>query len=187
MENFSRLKSWLSPKPVLAKSWAPLMTIGVLYAAIGATTLIWSIAVFAFFIYLIGAVFIIFGLENLLSALKLKAGAWSIARSSLLLLIGIFIVLSPLLMMQFIGYVIGIWIILSAIDQIISATAAPDGAMGKMSLAVSGIVSLVFGIIVIIMPDITVKLFGIYMLCNGIFAIASANALRAATAARKAE
>jgi uncharacterized membrane protein HdeD (DUF308 family) len=57
--------------------------------------------------------------------------------------------------------------------------------MGKMSLAVSGILSLFFGIVVIIMPDITVQLFGIYMLCNGIFAIASANALRAAVIARE--
>ena len=178
MENFNEVKLWLSPNPLLAKSWSMLMLVGIFYAAVGTATLIWSQSVFNFFILLVGALCIVFGAAMLYSGLKSEKSFWPVCRAAIIMAAGVFITAAPLFFGKAVGYVIGIWIILSAIDQILSAVTAPQESTGKMPMTVSGIVSIFFGAAVMIWPAIMAQLFGAYMLLHGIFTIACANGIR---------
>jgi uncharacterized membrane protein HdeD (DUF308 family) len=134
---------------------------------IGVVAIIFGIVAFAYpgmtlytITILFGAFAMVIGLTSMLSGILGKdlgkARTVFIIQGILGIIIGLVVMTWPGLSLLFVAYLIGFWAIMYGVFEIVAAAAAPKDAipsgMSKGLLAVSGIISLIFGFIIVLFP-----------------------------------
>jgi uncharacterized membrane protein HdeD (DUF308 family) len=162
----------------------------VLLVLMGIVALIWSGSVLGFMVYFF-AVFAIIGSIGTLavgvsySKEQLPTPRWAIIFMGILgLIIGVATVVFPVFMTVAIIYFIGAWAFTTGFAELIHAfSRAPAGNL-RMIMVVSGIISVLFGLLVFFYPPmltayIMVQVLGIYAILIGLLGVGysmSANA-----------
>ena len=174
---------------VLARSWWSLVLRGLLGVAIGIIT------VFAPGITL-GALVILFGAYALMDGIMGLTGVWHASRSGerwgALLLHGLagiaaaaVTVLWPAVTVLALVLLIGAWAIVTGIFQIVAAVRLRRYISGEWLLALGGILSVIFGVLVMIAPlagALAIAIwFGAYAFVSGVILVALGFRLRART------
>lgn len=153
---------------------------GVVEMIIGIMLLFTPLEMVRILTVVIGVLLIVDGVVAALFALQADNSDrnWSVVNAFVLLIIGVFTVCSPLLMDKLWMIAIGIWQIASVI------TSFCNGGWRRLWAVLSGVLSLVIGIIFIVLPFVTLKYMGMIAGCvlaaSGFFTICAGADLRIA-------
>ncbi len=152
---------------------------GVIALLFGIAAIVWPAVVLEFLVYFFGFFAII------ISAFALIAGAtsgpsggakWSIILLGLLgILIGILTLVSPYFFIVIIIYLIAFWALITGVGDFVAAFTASAGMGMRLLLVLLGIVSLIFGGVLLFYPLLgaatIVWVLGIYAIIFGILGI----------------
>ncbi len=153
---------------------------GIVEMIIGILLLLTPLEAFRVLTIIIGALLISDGIVAALFAFRTESADrnWSVVNAFVLLIVGVVTVCSPLLMDKLWMIAIGIWQIASVI------TALCNGGWRRLWAVLSGVLSLVIGVIFIALPFVALKSVGIIAGCvltaSGFFTICAGADLRIA-------
>ena len=171
---------------VLAKNWWALVIRGLLGIVVGVLTFIWPGITLAALVLLFGAYSLVDGALNLAAAVR---AAQAHERWGILVIEGLVgiaasavTVLWPAITAIALVYVIAAWAVVTGTLEITAAVRLRRHIKGEWLLALSGIASLIFGILMMIAPiagALVIALWvGAYALVSGIILIALGFRLR---------
>jgi uncharacterized membrane protein HdeD (DUF308 family) len=171
---------------VLAKNWWALVIRGILGVVVGVLTFIWPGITLAALVLLFGAYSLVDGALNLAAAVRAVHAheRWGILVIEGLVGIAASIVtiLWPAITAIALVYVIAAWAVVTGVLEITAAVRLRRHIEGEWLLALSGIASLIFGILMMIAPiagALVIALWvGAYALVSGIILIALGFRLR---------
>lgn len=152
---------------------------GLIALLFGIAAIVWPAVVLEFLVYFFGFFAIIisaFALVAGAAAPELAGGAkWSVVLLSIIgILIGIFTLVFPELFTALIVIIIALWAIVTGIGDFIAAF-APTGMGTRLLLVLLGIVSVIFGAILLFYPLLgavtIIWVLGIYAVIFGILGI----------------
>ena len=169
----------LFEQKVFTGSWSSLVWRGIIAIIIGLMILAWPAISVVAFLRLIGLVAIIGGIMVIIQAMRTKGGWPLILEGIMSIIIGILVISMPGMSALVITLLIGFWILFIGIFQIINVIQfyriLPH--TGKWLIILNGIVSILFGIIVVSRPLLGVLLIvsyvGIYALLFGVISLFS--------------
>ncbi len=127
---------------------------GIIAFALPEMTLITITYIFGFFALVIGFLSLFSGIVGS----ELGNARWLFVLQGILgIIIGLIALAWPGMTVLFMAYLVGFWAIIFGVFEIVGAFAAPEGVMvnqnlSKGLLTVSGIISLLFGFIIVIFP-----------------------------------
>ena len=170
--------------------WGLLVTYGVITAVVGILALIWpgvtllAIAVlFAIQLLVAGVVYVVRSFAD-----HDTAGSWRVLQGlvgALSILVGLLLLREPLRTLAVMALLIGAWWLVSGVLSIVSAFTAT--ATDRAWALVSGVIGLVAGIIVLVLPAISltalVIVLGIVLIVQGALAVWGGVTARKARAA----
>lgn len=154
----------------------------VLVILLGIVALIWSGVVLGLLVYFFAFFAIIGSIGTIAVGIsyskeQLPAPRWAIILMGVLgLLIGIATVAAPVFMAIAIIYFIGAWALVTGIGDLVFAFTRASAGNTRLIMVLSGIISLLFGILVILNPPILtavllVQVLGIYAILIGILGV----------------
>ena len=158
-----------------------LMLRGILELVIGILLLINPLKTVVWLTIVIGVLLILDGVVLFFSYLRTKASGrhWMLINAAALIVFGAVIVCSPLLMDELWIIVLGVWHIVSAVNELFGG-----GWRRKMGI-VSSALSLVVGVIFVALPFLAlnamITITGIVLIASGFLSIVTGYDLRAAS------
>jgi uncharacterized membrane protein HdeD (DUF308 family) len=142
------------------RKWWEKIVIGVVAIIFGIVAFAWPDMTLYTITILFGAFALVIGIFAILAGVAGNdlgnARAVFIIQGILGIIIGLVVMTWPGLSLLFVAYLIGFWAIMFGAFEIVAAAAAPKDAipsgMSKGLLAFSGIISLIFGFIIVLFP-----------------------------------
>ncbi|NYT12641.1 MAG: HdeD family acid-resistance protein [Methanomassiliicoccales archaeon] len=142
------------------RKWWEKVVIGVVAIIFGIVAFAWPDMTLYTITMLFGAFALVIGIFAIVSGIAGKdlgnARTIFIIQGILGIIIGLIVMTWPGLSLLFVAYLIGFWAIMYGVFEIVAAAAAPPDAipsgMSKGILALSGIISLIFGFIIVLFP-----------------------------------
>jgi uncharacterized membrane protein HdeD (DUF308 family) len=151
---------------------------GIIAVLLGIVILVWPRIALTVLVYLFGALILVGGIIAVATALRYThAEGWALllVEGILGILAGVVAVAWPGITLLFFVLLIAAWAIVTGILEIVSAFMAPLGAGREWLLGLTGLVSIIFGILIAIRPIAglfaIVLLIGIYAIVLGILFI----------------
>lgn len=154
---------------------------GVVEMIIGVMLLLTPLEAFRMMTIVIGALLIVDGIVAALFALRTRDSDrnWTVVNAFVLLIVGVVTVCSPLLMDKLWMIALGVWQIASVMTSFF------NGGWRRLWSVLSGVLSLVIGIIFIVLPFVAMAYVGIIAGCvltaSGFFTICAGADLRIAS------
>ena len=169
----------LFEQKVFTGNWSSLVWRGIIAIIIGLMILVWPAISVVAFLRLISLVAIIGGIMAVIQAIRTKGGWPLILEGIMSIIIGIIVFSMPGMSALVITLLIGFWMLFIGIFQIINVIqfyqVLPNA--GKWLIILNGIVSILFGIIVMSRPLLGVLLIvsyvGVYALLFGVISLFS--------------
>lgn len=143
--------------PMLAQNWWLLAIRGVAAIAFGVLAFVWPSITLAILIALFAAYAIVDGAALLIALLRgdpaARRSAWTVAILGIIsVAAGIIAILYPQITALTLLYVVAFWAILIGVFQVIMAIRLRQEIEGELWLAIGGIISIVFGVYLIVSP-----------------------------------
>ena len=154
---------------------------GIVEMIIGVMLLLTPLEAFRMVTMIIGVLLIVDGIVAALFALRTRGSDrnWTVVNAFVLLIVGVVTVCSPLLMDKLWMIALGVWQIASVITSFF------NGGWRRLWSVLSGVLSLVIGIIFIVLPFVALTYLGIIAGCvlaaSGFFTICAGADLRIAS------
>jgi uncharacterized membrane protein HdeD (DUF308 family) len=140
----------------LARNWWALALRGVAAIIFGLVALFWPPAAIAALVALFGAYALVDGIFNLVHAVRAgRAGerwGWLVFEGVVSLLVGIVTFFSPGVAVLALVLWVAVWSLVTGIAEIVTAIRLRKAIQGEWLLALSGIVSIAFGVLLFISP-----------------------------------
>ena len=160
----------------LARNWWAVALRGVLAILFGLAAWIWPGATVLVLVYLFGAYALVDGILAVWAAIRGETGAqnrWAVLFEGIVgVIAGIIAFVWPGISALAILYVIAAWAIITGIFEIVSAIQLRQAISNEWLLGLSGVASLIFGIVIALFPGSGVLaitwLIGIYAIIFGI-------------------
>lgn len=170
----------------LTKNWWLFLLRGILALIFGLVAIFFPIAAFTTLVFVFGAFALADGIFAIVSALTSQAKSenwwWLVLGGLFGILIGILTLLQPAVVTGALLLLIAAWAIVTGLFQIITAIRLRKEITGEFWLILSGLFSVIFGVLVILSPAagaFTIGfLIGIYALVFGVTLIMLAFRLR---------
>jgi uncharacterized membrane protein HdeD (DUF308 family) len=141
---------------LFGRSWWGLVLRGLLSILFGIALFVWPDASVLALVALFGAFFLVDGILALVNAFRVRAGHerwWALLLEGLMgIAIGIVTLLWPDVTTVALLYLIAAWAIVTGIFEIIGAIRFADVIDNEWLLALSGLASIVFGVLMAIWP-----------------------------------
>jgi uncharacterized membrane protein HdeD (DUF308 family) len=142
---------------LFGRSWWGLVLRGMLSILFGIALFVWPQAGILAAVALFGAFFLVDGILALINAFRVKPGHerwWALLLEGLVgIAIGVIALIWPPVTAIALLYLIAAWAIVTGIFEIISAIRFADVIDNEWLLALSGLASIVFGVLMAIWPD----------------------------------
>jgi uncharacterized membrane protein HdeD (DUF308 family) len=142
--------------PVDKKHWWQVAVRGLIALIFGIMLLAWPGVSLFIFAILFGAFAFVDGIFTLVAAVNYKAGAgrrtWLFVRGILGIIVGIITFFWPAITMLALVLLIGAWALVTGIMELIFAFSAVRETGAKWLFAVSGILSIILGILLLVSP-----------------------------------
>jgi uncharacterized membrane protein HdeD (DUF308 family) len=173
---------------ILARNWWALALRGLIGLAFGASTLARPAAALAALVLVFGAYAFLDGLFSVIAAVRgsrRDRSWWALLLSGLVgMLAGIGAVALPALTALILLYVIALWAVVTGGLEVTAAVRLREQITGEWRLGLSGVLSILFGVLVMIAPAAgalaVVLVIGAYAAVSGLVLVALALRLRAA-------
>jgi uncharacterized membrane protein HdeD (DUF308 family) len=170
----------------LARNWWAVALRGLFAILFGLVAWIWPGATVLVLIILFGAYALVDGILEIWAAIRAETGAtnrWAVLFEGIVSVIaGIIALVWPGLSALAILYIIAAWAIITGIFEIVAAIQLRQAISNEWLLGLSGVASLIFGIVIAIFPGSGVLaitwLIGVYAIIFGIILIGLAFRLR---------
>ena len=161
------------------RAWMALVLRGIAAILFGVLTLKWPAVTTASLVVLFGAFVMLDGLLDVVASIRTKAGGAEWGGALMLglveIILGLLMIMWPDLTTRLVMLFIGSWAIIRGVLEIYAATQLRKMIEGEALLATVGVLSVLFGIIVLARPDIamiTILLtIGIYLLVSGVLLV----------------
>lgn len=171
---------------VLANNWWALALRGVIAVLFGVLTWIWPALTLGSLVLLFGAYVLLDGIFSVLAALKAPQGHqrwWVLLIEGVVgIAVGVLTFLWPGVTGLVLLYLVGAWAILTGVLEIAAAIRLRKHIRGEWFLALSGVASLLFGLLVMVAPiagALAIALWiGAYAIVFGLLLLALAFRLR---------
>jgi uncharacterized membrane protein HdeD (DUF308 family) len=174
---------------IFGRTWWGLVLRGLLSILFGIAVFVWPGATILALIALFGAFFLVDGILALVNAFRVRAGHerwWALLLEGLVgIAIGLITLFMPDVTTVALLYLIAAWAIVTGILQIIGAIRFADVIDNEWLLALGGLASVVFGVLMAIWPTAGATallwLIGAYAIVFGILMVIAGLRARAAT------
>lgn len=157
---------------LLSKNWWTFLLRGILALIFGVAAVVYPASAFLALVLIFGAFAFADGLLTLIAAFTSNAKSenwwWLIFSGLLGIIVGTLTIIQPAAMASALVMIIGAWALLNGIFQTITAIRIRKLVTGEFWLILSGIISIVFGILLLLNPFAGVFAMGFVL---GIFAI----------------
>ena len=171
---------------LLSRNWWAFLLRGIVAIVFGLIAFFFPISAFLSLVFVFGAFALVDGIFSIIAAFTSNAKSenwwWLILEGLFGILIGVMTIVQPAAMGQAWLLVIAAWAIVTGVFEIITAIRLRKEIEGEFWLILSGLFSVVFGILVILAPTagaFTIGLItGIYALMFGVTLIMLAFRLR---------
>jgi uncharacterized membrane protein HdeD (DUF308 family) len=171
---------------IAAREWPTVLVIGIITIAIGAAVLVWPSETLTVISVLLGIQLLIFGLFRLVGAFAADTAAPGLVGfvGILGMVGGVIVLRNPFETVEVLATIVGVvWIVAGAIEVI---EALANGAAERRGwLGISGMISIVAGLVVVVWPAPTVTVLawvtGLYLVIFGLFIAATAISMRGLT------
>ncbi len=143
------------------RKWWEKVVIGIIGIIFGIIAFAWPDITLEVIIYMFGFFALVIGILSLISGIagaELGNARWIFVLQGILgIIIGIMALAWPGITYLFFAYLIGFWAIMFGVFEIVGAFAAPEDVMvqqnmSKGLLIISGIISLLFGFLIVAFP-----------------------------------
>jgi len=169
----------LFEKKVFTGVWSALVWRGIAAILFGIMILVWPAISVVAFLRLIGIFAIIGGILVIIQEMRTKGGWPLLLEGIMSIIVGILVISMPGMSAVVITLLIGFWMLFIGIFQIINVIqfykVLPNP--GKWLIILNGIVSLIFGIVIVSRPLMGVllvaSLIGVYVLLFGVISLFS--------------
>lgn len=177
---------------VRARDWPVMGLQGLIGLVFGILVLIWPAITLQVLLYLFAAYVLVDGLLSLGSGLRIEAPrqrSWArVLRGCVEIVAALVTLFWPAITASVLLYIIALWAIITGLLQVVAAYQFREEIAGETLLAVAGVVSIVFGLLLFARPMAgalaMVTLIGVFGLIYGVLLLAFAFLLRGgATAA----
>ncbi|MER6947315.1 HdeD family acid-resistance protein [Nonomuraea sp. NPDC000554] len=158
----------------IARTWWLILVRGILALIFGVLALVWPGLTLLALVILFGAYALVSGIFALFAAFKhgVKSRAWLILSGILGIVAGILAFVWPGITSLALLYVVAFWALFSGVSEVIAGIALREMITNEWTLIVGGILSVIFGILLIIWPGAglltLVWLLGIFAILYGI-------------------
>jgi len=157
------------------QNWWVVLLRGAVAILFGALALVWSGLTLEILVLFFGAYVLVDGVFAIIAALTHRAGHdrwWVLLLEGLVgIAAGLLTFLFPMVATLALLYLIALWAILTGVLEIVAAIGLRREIQGEWLLAISGIVSLILGVLLLIFPaagEVTVIwLIGVYAILFG--------------------
>jgi uncharacterized membrane protein HdeD (DUF308 family) len=143
--------------PAHATSWWALALRGLVTVLFGLAALLWPGLILAVLIVLFGAYALVDGVLAVVAAFRSSGRGMRrpllLIEGAISILFGILVLLLPSLTALALLYIIAFWAILSGIARIVMAIMLHREIENEWSIALSGVLSVVLGITLVLLPD----------------------------------
>lgn len=175
--------------------WWAMLIRGIVAIILGLMAFIWTGLTLELLLILLGIYFLLDGLfsiwGSILTANFYKNWWLLLIEGIVSLIIVISIFTYPAITLIVLVYLIAIWAIITGVFELWASFAAPWAAIGKTFLGLTGVFSLILGILIIAYPVISlivvVWIFGAYALLTGLSLIIFSFKLKSGALAKKEE
>jgi uncharacterized membrane protein HdeD (DUF308 family) len=168
--------------------WATLLR-GIALILLGLAALFWPGLTFVTFFYFVAAFLLINGIIEIIAGIvaaadKTRASVWGwdIALGAVSIFVAFVLMRWPGLTTALLVMIFAIFLLIQGVVEIIAAFTAKMPSTVKVFAALSGIIAIIFGIILLVYPGpsilVATLFLGIFALCGGIITIAWAAHLR---------
>jgi uncharacterized membrane protein HdeD (DUF308 family) len=171
------------PGLALAREWPTVLFIGILTIVLGVVILVWPSQTLLVLSILLGIQLLLFGLFRLISAFSSDTESQGLAAfvGIIAMIGGIIVLRNPFETVEVLATILGVvWIITGSIDVIEALAHKREGS--RLLLALTGLLSLAAGVIVVAWPAPTLTVLawiaGLYLVIFGLFISANAFSLR---------
>lgn len=161
------------------RAWMALVLRGIAAILFGVLTLKWPNVTVGSLVVLFGGFVMLDGLLGVVAAMRARAGdaEWGAALMVGLveLILGLLIIMWPEMTTRVMLLFVGSWAIIRGVLEIYSAVQLRQVIKGEALLATVGVLSLLFGVIVLARPDIAaiaiLWTIGIYLIVSGVLLV----------------
>jgi uncharacterized membrane protein HdeD (DUF308 family) len=136
----------------MTRNWGALAFRGVVAILFGVVAFVWPGRTVAVLVILLAAFALVEGLINVIAGVRAREG-WAIAEGALSILVGlVIVVVGPQWTALALLYLVAAWAILTGIARIVAAIQLRRLVENEWLLILSGVASVVFGVIAAIFP-----------------------------------
>jgi uncharacterized membrane protein HdeD (DUF308 family) len=171
------------PGLAFAREWPTVLFLGILTIGLGVVVLVWPSQTLTVLSILLGIQLVLFGLFRLISAFSSDTESPGFAGfvGIIAMIGGIIVLRNPIETVAVLATILGVvWVITGSIDVIEALANKREG--NRLLLALTGLLSVAAGVIVVAWPAPTVTVLawiaGLYLVIFGLFISASAFSLR---------
>lgn len=180
--------------PLLSRKWWALSLRGTIYVAFGLAALLWPGLTFTVLLFLFGVFALVDGLISVIAAVRTgRAGArWGalLLEGLISAAAGVFVLLWAEMSGLVLLYVIGAWAVLTGVLEIAAAIRLRKEIEGEWILALNGLLSIAFGVLIYLWPAggvlAIVWMLGLYAIAFGALLLLLSLVLRRHVIAAKA-
>ena len=156
----------------LAKNWWMFLARGILSILLGLIAIFWPEVAFASLVLIVGVFALVNGVIAIISAFTSNAKSenwwWLILEGALGILLGAITIFQPQAMARVWLILIAAWLIVAGIFEVITAIAIRKVIEGEFWMILAGVVSVLFGFLLLASPSLGIAAIGIII---GLFAI----------------
>ncbi len=160
---------------ILAKYRGSILTRGILAIILGLVIMFFTQSTVWFLIVFIGVFAILNGLVLFISAFGAKKHNqwWVLMIEGLIsVLFGVILFAWPAITLEVVIFLVALWAVVTGLMETIVGFSIPEGSIGKWALAFGGILSIILGILLFVIPDKTITvivwIIGLYAFVVGI-------------------
>jgi len=162
-----------------AKHWWGILVRGIIALIFGILVLAWPAIAIAVFVIFFGAYILVDGIFTLVSAINYKAGAgsrtWLYIRGIAGIIAGLFALIFPAIAAVALVILVAAWALVTGVMELVFAFKANQDTAIRWMFAISGILSLILGILMVAKPLlgalVIVWVIGAYAVLAGILLI----------------
>lgn len=175
----------------MVENWWAFMLRGVLAVLFGLAAFAWPGLTAAVLLMFLGAWFLVDGVFGLAAAFRSEEDRMmNILSSAISIIAGLVVLVKPLAGMVAVAIVIGVWAIFKGVLEISAAIRLRKEMENEWFLILAGVISVIFGAIIILRPDAGIMAFvwilGLYAILFGILMMVLGSKLKGAAAAQAA-